>query len=89
MLFREITMVTKIQKWGNSQGIRISRDVLQKAHISMGDTVDISVQTGKIIVKPAAPIRGKYKLKNLLSQMPSTYKTLEENWGKAEGGEIW
>lgn len=88
-MFKEIHMLTKIQRWGNSQGIRFSRDVLRKAHISVGDDVDILVQTGKIVVKPASAKRGKYKLENLLSQIPSNYKAIEEDWGKTEGGEIW
>ena len=82
-------MLTKIQKWGNSQGIRFPREVLRKAHISVGDNVDISVQTGKILVKPANAKRRKYRLKNLLSKIPSNYKTKEEDWGKPEGGEVW
>ena len=82
-------MLTKIQKWGNSQGIRFPREVLRKAHISVGDDVDISVQTGKILVKPANVKRGKYRLKNLLSQIPSNYKVKEQDWGKVEGREIW
>ncbi len=82
-------MLTKIQKWGNSQGIRFPREVLRKAHISVGDNVDISVQTGKILVKPANAKRGKYRLKELLSKMPSNYKTKEEDWGVPEGREAW
>ena len=82
-------MLTKIQKWGNSQGIRFPREILRKAHISVGDDVDISVQTGKILVKPANAKRRKYRLKNLLSKIPSNYKAKEEDWGKPEGGEVW
>ena len=82
-------MLAKIQKWGNSQGIRFPREILRKAHISVGDNVDISVHTGKILVKPANVKRRKYKLKNLLSKLPSTYKAREEDWGKPEGREVW
>ena len=34
-------MVTKIQKWGNSQGLRLARQVLEDASISVGDDVDV------------------------------------------------
>jgi mRNA interferase MazF len=37
-------MVTKIQKWGNSQGLRFSRTVLQQAQIDIGDEVEVSVR---------------------------------------------
>jgi len=82
-------MITKIQKWGNSQGVRFPKDVLRKVHIAIGDDVDISIHNGKIIVKPTTVNRGKYKLKNLLSQMPEDYRPKEINWGKPVGGEIW
>ena len=82
-------MLTKIQKWGNSQGIRFPREILRKAHISVGDDVDISVQTGKILVKPTNAKRRKYSLKSLLSKTPAHYKIKEEDWGKPEGREVW
>ena len=37
-------MVTKIQRWGNSQGLRITRQMLEDAHISVGDEVDVAVR---------------------------------------------
>ncbi len=82
-------MLTKIQKWGNSQGIRFPREVLRKANISIGDDVDISIHQGEIVVKPTKVTRRKYKLKNLLSKMPNDYITEETKWSKPVGGEIW
>ena len=38
-------MVTKIQKWGNSQGLRLAKQVLEDAHISVGDDVDVTALT--------------------------------------------
>ncbi|MCX6581011.1 MAG: hypothetical protein NT166_12605 [Candidatus Aminicenantes bacterium] len=35
-------MVTKIQKWGNSQGLRFSSQVMKNAHISIGDEIDLA-----------------------------------------------
>lgn len=35
-------MVTRVQKWGNSQGLRVSKEILEKAHIAVGDSVDCS-----------------------------------------------
>jgi len=82
-------MVTKIQKWGNSQGLRFPREVLRKASIFIGEEVDISVRNGEIIVKPAAPARRKYRLKDLVARMPPHYKPSEEHWGRPRGKEIW
>jgi len=82
-------MITKIQKWGNSQGVRFPKDILRKAHISVGDDVDIYIHKGKIVVKPTTVNRGKYKLKDILSKMPENYKPKEIDWGKPTGGEVW
>ena len=82
-------MVTTIQKWGNSQGVRFPKDILGKLHISVGDEVDISVRHGEIVVKPAILNRGKYSLKKLLSKMPDDYNPSEIDWGKPAGKEVW
>ncbi len=34
-------MVTKVRKWGNSQGLRPARQVLEDAHIAVGDVVEV------------------------------------------------
>ncbi len=82
-------MLAKMQKWGNSQGLRFSRSILNQAKISPGDPVDISARAGEIIVKHVAAVRGKYHLKDLLSKMPDNYKPLEMDWGSPQGKEIW
>ena len=33
-------MITKVQKWGNSQGLRLSKELLSDARIDVGDAVD-------------------------------------------------
>ena len=80
-------MITKIQKWGNSQGLRIPKDILEQASIIIGEDVDVSVRRGEIVVKPAARIRGKYK--DIVAHIPKTYKSAEENWGQSAGKEVY
>ena len=82
-------MITKLQKWGNSQGLRFPREILKKAAISVGEDVDITVRHGEIIVKPTMQVRGKYKLKDLAAKMPPAPKAIEEKWGKPVGKEVW
>jgi len=82
-------MVTKIQKWGNSQGLRVSREVLEQVHAAVGDTVNVRVQKGTILIQPIKRVRGKYPLRQLIAQMPKNYKPGAEEWGKPVGKEIW
>lgn len=82
-------MVTKVQKWGNSQGLRLAREVLEEAHISVGDSVNVSTRDGVIVIAPVKRIRGKQNLKELVSRIPKNYKPKEVEWGKPVGGEEW
>jgi antitoxin MazE len=82
-------MVTKVQKWGNSQGLRLAKQVLEDAHISVGDNVDVTIRDGTIIIAPIQRIRGKRSLQELVSRIPKNYETGEIDWGKPIGREVW
>ena len=82
-------MQTKIQKWGNSQGIRFPKTVLKEVDINIGDDVNITVNAGKIIVEAVHKVRGRYDIRDLVAQMPNDYQVEEVNWGSPEGMEIW
>lgn len=82
-------MVTKLQKWGNSQGLRFPKALLEDAHMNVGDAVQVSVRGRKIIVQPAEKVRGRYDLKKLVARMPAGYRGREVEWGAAVGKEEW
>ena len=82
-------MLAKIQKWGNSQGLRITKNLLAEAQLDVGDEVDISVKEGMMVVSPARRIRGRYSLKELVESIPEGYKSCEAQWGEPTGKEIW
>jgi len=82
-------MRTKVQKWGNSQGLRITKALLSDAQINVGDAVNISVKDGALIVTPAQRVRKKYILKDLVSKIPKGHQTRETDWGEPVGKEIW
>lgn len=82
-------MVTKVQKWGNSQGLRFSKAIMSEAQINVGDRVNVSVKHGQIIIEPLTKVRGKYDLRELVSRMPSDYQVEESEWGVPSGKEAW
>jgi antitoxin MazE len=84
-----INMVTKVQKWGNSQGLRLAKQVLEEARISVGDLVDVSTQDGVIVIAPARRVRGKQSLQELVSRIPKNYRPREVEWGEPVGREDW
>ena len=82
-------MVTKVQSWGNSQGLRLSKQVLADAHVSVGDDVDVAVRDGAIVVTPVKRTQGKVNLRSLVARIPKGYRPDEADWGKPVGREVW
>jgi len=80
-------MLTKVQKWGNSQGLRFTKAVLDHAQINVGDKVSISARKGRIIVEPVTKARGRHDLKELVSKMPHGCRPGELDWGRPVGKE--
>jgi len=82
-------VLAKIQKWGNSQGLRLAKNLLADAQLDIGDEVDIIVKDGIMLVTPTKMIRGKHSLEELVARIPETYQTGELDWGKPVGKEVW
>jgi antitoxin MazE len=88
-IYRRNRVVTKIQKWGNSQGLRLPKHVLEQANISVGDNVDVTAKDGVIVISPSRLIRGRRDLQELVSRIPAGYEAGEIDWGKPVGKEVW
>ena len=82
-------MVVKVQRWGNSQGLRLSKQVLEDARVEVGDEVDVVVRDGLIVVAPLRRTRGKISLRRLVARIPKNYKPQETDWGRPVGREVW
>ena len=82
-------MITKIQKWGNSQGLRLSKGLLSDADIDVGDSVKVLVHKGTIIVTPIRRVRGGHDLGDLVRRISTGYKPEELDWGPPVGREVW
>ena len=57
-------METKVQRWGNSLGLRIPKAFAKDLRLSAGADVRIRIEGGSLVVSPAA--RPKYTLQQLL-----------------------
>ena len=82
-------MTTTIQKWGNSQGLRVPKSVLEQARIEVGDEVLVSAEEGSILVRRKEPPRRRHNLRALVAKMPKNYTPAEEDWGSPLGREVW
>src|SRR5437868_2550255 len=61
---RGVRMETKVQKWGNSLGVRIPRSLAMEAHLKPGTAVEISAEADAIVIRPVN--RPRYSLAELL-----------------------
>lgn len=78
-------MSVKIQKWGNSLGVRLPKAVIEKANLSENSEVEIESKNGTIVIFPA---KKEYSLDALLNQITKNNLHSEEDF-KTEGNEVW
>lgn len=80
-------MQSRVKKWGNSQGLRLSLELLRLAKLSVGDEVEITVVSDQIVIKKAAPKR--ITIAELVAEIPDDYRAGEVDWGGPTGREEW
>ena len=73
-------MTAKISKWGNSQGLRMSKDIMNSLHLQVGDNVNITMLDGKVIIEPMKKEILNYDLNELVSKIPTDYKAKWRVW---------
>lgn len=82
-------MQTTIVKWGNSQGIRLPKLLLDSVNLTDNDTVEVTAESDKIIIKKANN-KEKYKsIQERFKDFDGTYEPIGMDWGKPVGKEIW
>ena len=82
-------MVTKVQKWGNSQGVRLNKQMLAEVAIAVGDEVEVAVREGVLVVTPVRRVRGGHDLRELVRGISQGHSVGELDWGAPVGREVW
>lgn len=82
-------MTTSIQRWGNSQGIRIPKYLLDAAKLTASDKITIRAEKDMLIIEKAAPTAARKTIKELFAGYDGDYKPQEIDWGGQEGKEVW
>lgn len=80
-------MTTNIVKWGNSQGIRLPKYLLDSVQISDNDTVEVITENDSIIIKKLESRRKT--IQERFKDFDGPYEPEEIDWGKPAGKEIW
>ncbi|MDO9533999.1 MAG: AbrB/MazE/SpoVT family DNA-binding domain-containing protein [Bacillota bacterium] len=79
-------MYTTIQKWGNSQAVRLPKAILELANIHEKDQVELRVENGNIII---IPFKKHKSLNERIAEYKGDYKCSEWDTGKPTGKEVW
>ena len=83
-------MITTIQKWGNSQGVRLPKTILDVLFLQENDPVEIVAENNSIIIKKATrKRRAKKSLEERFLNYSGNYKCTEWDTGKPVGKEVW
>lgn len=62
-------MQVKIQQWGNSAAICLSREILQQLSLKVGDVLNVEVSNNKLFLRSASP---EYTMTELLADSPKS-----------------
>jgi len=80
-------MISAIKKWGNSQGLRLSKELLSGVGLSVDDKVIVEVIDQRIVIYKAEV--DELRLSDVFAEYKGKTESKEIDWGKPEGGEIW
>lgn len=89
-------MYATIQRWGNSQGIRIPKVLLEALNIRENDRVELVQSENTITIKKVELHTHKTLEERLIKfygkpigEIGQIETQTEVQWGKAEGNEVW
>ncbi len=74
-----------VKKWGNSPAVRIPAAIMESAHLSLNQSVEVRALNGRVIIEPASP---SYDLETLLSGITPENQPVEVDFGAPQGKEI-
>lgn len=80
-------MQLTLKQWGNSSGIRFSKEFMQRAGIKPNDTLNAEIVDGKIILTPAFRHRS---LEERVAEYGGQLNLSDEfAWDEPSGSEVW
>ena len=88
-------MYATIQKWGNSNGLRLPKTMLEAIGMKENDRVELIQSEDCITIKKAAPARHKTLEERLMAfygkpiEQIGRMENEEVDWGTTEGSEVW
>lgn len=80
-------MITQVKTWGNSQGVRLSKEILEMAGIRTNDFINIEVVDRNIVISKTFKHR---TLEERAAEFQGQLGPYEDfDWGSPAGRERW
>ena len=80
-------MQTRVQKWGNSLGVRIPRGLADEVGLGAGTEVSLTAKDGELVLRPSLPSR--LRLADLLAGITPDNIHASVDTGDAVGSEAF
>ena len=80
-------METRLQKWGNSDGIRIPSSLLKMLDVKTNDKVELNYEDNKIII--TKPKKRIISLEERFAKFNGENLSKDFTWDGPQGKEIW
>lgn len=76
--------IQSLKKWGNSPAVRIPAAVMEAAHLTLDQAVEIRAENGRVVIEPAGP---SYALADLLAGITPENRHADVDFGLPQGRE--
>jgi antitoxin MazE len=80
-------MQTRVQKWGNSLGVRIPRGLADEVGLGAGTEVSLTAKDGELVLRPSLPSR--LRLADLLAGITPENINASVDTGDTVGSEAF
>lgn len=74
-----------LRKWGNSVAVRVPAAVMEEAHLTIDQAIDIRVEQGRIVIEPISI--SEFDLDSLLAGITPENRHEEASFGAPVGRE--
>lgn len=74
-----------VKKWGNSPAVRLPTAIMEAAHLSLDQPVEVRAENGRIVIESAA---SAYSLDDLLVGITAKNRHTEQDFGLPQGQEL-
>lgn len=87
-------MTATLQRWGNSQGIRVPKQLLDKIGAKIGSEFAITLSEDRSMItlsplRDSRPVRGRHRIEDLIAASRHGAFDGKEAWTDSRGREVW